>query len=311
MKEVKRLVCMLLSLVVLTLGIGYARLTDEITATGNVNFTHESLYISGVTPATNVTVSGYSETLITVTAQQGGTITLSISNPTADSHYYLNYTSASENFTLSDNMAPGAEVKSGASITFTVTFAKAGDYSIKFNFTVVPPAIQDNNDQFIASTNAIAVVNFMLNHIRFGLNAQQSNHGFKKWCTASNRVLYCLDKSVTGGNLKNEFSNIGAANIYYTLEWVSATEYYLYLYYSADADSNLGKYIVAYQQSIVYNSDVNEWVASHSAKGYAKSVKFSKGGGNQIETATDASGNDYVVWYASASELPDGAQLAS
>ena len=64
MKLVKGLVCMLLSLVVLTLGIGYAQLTDEITATGELNYVHTTLYISDMTPDAGVSVAGYSGTLI-------------------------------------------------------------------------------------------------------------------------------------------------------------------------------------------------------------------------------------------------------
>ena len=139
MKMVKGLVCMLLSLVVLTLGIGYAQLTDKITATGELNYTHTSLYISGMTPDAGVSVTGYSETLINLTAQAGGTINLSITNPTDYKHYYLDYTSAIDGFDLSENMVAGAEISSGETLTFTVAFTAGGEYIIKFNFTTVAP----------------------------------------------------------------------------------------------------------------------------------------------------------------------------
>ncbi len=57
MKLVKGLVCMLVSLVVLTLGIGYAQMNDEITAIGELNYVHTSLYISDMTPDTSVSVT--------------------------------------------------------------------------------------------------------------------------------------------------------------------------------------------------------------------------------------------------------------
>ena len=101
MKLVKGLVCMLLSLVVLTLGIGYAQLTDEITATGELNYTHASLYISDMTPDTGVTVIGYSETLINLNVTEAEkSIKIKITNPTQDPYYYLNNTSSNENFTM-------------------------------------------------------------------------------------------------------------------------------------------------------------------------------------------------------------------
>ena len=137
MKLVKGLVCMFLSFVVLTLGIGYAQLTDEITATGELNYTHTSLYFSDVTPDAGVAVTGYSETLINLTAQAGGTINLSITNPTDYKHYYSDYTSAIDGFDLSENMVAGAEIASSGTLTFTVAFTAGGEYIIKFNFTTV------------------------------------------------------------------------------------------------------------------------------------------------------------------------------
>ena len=139
MKLVKGLVCMLLSLVVLMMGIGYAQLTDEIIATGELNYVHTSLYISDMTPDTSVSVTGYSETLINLTAQVGGTINISITNPTDYKHYYSDYTSAIDGFTLSENMVAGAEIASGGTLTFTVAFTAGGEYIIKFNFTTVAP----------------------------------------------------------------------------------------------------------------------------------------------------------------------------
>ena len=139
MKLVKGLVCMLLSLVVLTLGIGYAQLTDEITATGELNYIHTTLYFSDVTPDTSVAVTGYSETTINLTAQEGGTISLSITNPTDYKYYYSGYTPVIEGLTLSENMVGGDEITSGGTLTFTVSFTTAGEHIIKFNFTKAAP----------------------------------------------------------------------------------------------------------------------------------------------------------------------------
>ena len=139
MKLVKGLVCMLVSLVVLTLGIGYAQLTDEITAIGVLNHTHTTLYFSDVTPNAGVAVKGYSETLINLTAEEGGIINLSITNPTNYKYYYLDYTSSTEGFKLSESMVVGTEIASDDTLIFTVSFFRAGEYIIKFNFTKVAP----------------------------------------------------------------------------------------------------------------------------------------------------------------------------
>ena len=92
-----------------------------------------------MTPDAGVSVTGYSETLINLTAQAGGTINLSITNPTDYKHYYLDYTSAIDGFDLSENMVAGAEISSGETLTFTVAFTAGGEYIIKFNFTTVAP----------------------------------------------------------------------------------------------------------------------------------------------------------------------------
>ncbi len=142
MKFISILIFIALSFSVLTLGIGYAEITKEISATGQINYTHQYLYISDMSAESGITVTGYSETLINLTAQEGGTITLSITNPTDYKHYYSGYKSTIEGFTLSENLAVGAEIASGETLTFTVTFTTAGDYIIKFNFTTVAPVTE-------------------------------------------------------------------------------------------------------------------------------------------------------------------------
>ncbi len=318
MKVVKCLICMLLSLVVLTIGIGFAQLTDEITATGELNYTHTSLYISSVTPNTGVTVTGYSGTLINLTSEAGKSITLTVTNPTSDEYYFLNYTSSLHSISISESELPlgKAVPASYGSITFTVTFTEAKDYSVKFNFTLIPPEIdvggdeggEGEDDGFTSSTNATAVIDFTVNHMSYGLNADINKNGFLYWCTSSNRILFCRKKSVSGANLNNEFATLGASNIYYTLEWVSETKYNLYLYYTAEADANRGKYITVYKQEIIYNSVIGEWAPADSYKGYAKAVTFDKEI-NQIELAEGSNGNDYVVWYSSKNDLPTDAEI--
>lgn len=288
---------MLLSLVVVTLGVGYAQLTDEITASGELNYTHTSLYISDMMPDTGVTVIGYSGTLINLNVSESGkSIKIKITNPTQDPYYYLNNTSSNENFTLSETLVLGAAIAaSGGTIEFTATFKETGDYSIQFVFTLVPPVLEDD-DGFISSTNATALIDFVIDNMDYGLNADTDKHAFAFWCTGSKRVLFCLDSSVSGTNLGKEYDNLEATNIYYTLEWANETTYHLYLYYSAEAvKGNIGTYIDVYKQTIVYNNTTEKWIAGDSAKGYSKVVGFDKKT-YQIEIDT-LNGNDYVVWY--------------
>lgn len=139
MKILKILIGIVLSFSTAFIGIGYAQLTDEITAIGVLTHTHTTLYFSDVTPNAGVAVKGYSETLINLTAEEGGTINLSITNPTNYKYYYLDYTSSTEGFKLSESMVVGTEIASDDTLIFTVSFFTAGEYIIKFNFTKVAP----------------------------------------------------------------------------------------------------------------------------------------------------------------------------
>ena len=139
MKLFKILISFVLSFSTALIGVGYAQLTDEITARGVLNHTHTTLYFSDVTPNAGVSVKGYSETLINLTAEEGGIINLSITNPTNYKYYYLDYTSSIEGFKLSESMVVGAEIASDDTLIFTVSFFTTGEYIIKFNFTKVAP----------------------------------------------------------------------------------------------------------------------------------------------------------------------------
>lgn len=139
MKILKILIGIVLSFSTAFIGVGYAQLTDEITAIGVLNHTHTTLYFSDVTPNAGVDVKGYFETLINLTAEEEGIINLSITNPTNYKYYYLDYTSSIEGFKLSESMVVGTEIASDDTLIFTVSFFTAGEYIIKFNFTKVAP----------------------------------------------------------------------------------------------------------------------------------------------------------------------------
>lgn len=307
MKLVKGLVCILFSLVVLMLGVGYAQSTDEITATGNVNFTHTDLYISNIDTQGSVNILGYSDTTLTLTAVKDSVMIISITNPTVDPYYYVNYTAGSYTLNLSDDdLKLGSSVAPGKTITFTVRLpAIANEQTVKFNFSLVPPTLEEpGTDTDKITTNATAIIEFALNDPKHGLNLDKLKHTFEEWCTSTNRVLFCRDNSVTGGNLNKDYGSLNAENIYYTLEWVSATKYNIYLYHSVQAEANLGKYIVVYKQEIVYNSIDKKWSIGDSFKGYGKIQTDVNGNG--IEHKINENGIEYVVWYANKDDVPNG-----
>ena len=320
MKLVKVLICVALSLSFLIIGIGFAVPNATLNFTGNVSFQHTDLYISNVTTQGNVNIIGYSGTMFTLTADQGATMTVSITNPLNDPYYYLNYTAGDHTLTTTAKL--GDAVPAGGTLNFTVTFDDVIDHEhmVKFNFTVVPPTLEEpdppvdpdnpgggGNNEDQTPSNATAAVEFVINHATRGLNADNDKHTFEQWCNEGNRILYCLDNTVSGGNLNKEFASIGAAGVYFTMEWVSSTKYNAYLYSATDATNNLGKYIVVYKQEIIFNSVDNLWVNGDSFKGYAKVVNATNGNG--IEIGEDENGKNCVVWYDNENELPNGAEI--
>lgn len=322
MKLVKVLICVALSLSFLIIGIGFAVPNATLNFTGDVSFQHTNLYISNVTTQGNVNIIGYSGTMFTLTADKGATMTVSITNPLIDPYYYLNYTAGDHTLTTTAKL--GDEVPAGGTLKFTVTFDDVIDHEhmVKFNFTAVPPTLEEpdppvdpdnpgggGNNENQTPSNATAAVEFVINNVSRGLNSGNDKHTFEQWCNEGNRILYCLDNTVSGGNLNKEFANIGAAGVYFTMEWVSSTKYNAYLYSATDATNNLGKYIVVYKQEIIFNSVDTLWVNGDSFKGYAKVVNATNGNG--IEIGEDENGKNCVVWYNSLDSLPEDAVLVT
>ena len=334
MKTAKVLLCIALSFSVLFVGIGFAAVSKTLSFSGSLDFQHTGLYISNITAGDGVAVQGYSGILINLTATQGSTMTVTVANPTEDVYYYLNYTAGDHTLELKD-ITLGSAVNPHRTITFTVTFSDEIDHAhaVKFNFTLIPPYIPpeepdepdptDPTDPTDpeptdpvtppggGTTNATAAIEFVLNHIERGLNSDANKHTFEQWCDEGDRVLHCRDNTISGGNLNNEFAAIGAQDVFFTLQWVSETQYDLYLYYSVDAtreNEENGVYITTYKQELVYNTIDALWTTGDSYKGYAKVQSEKNGYG--IEVATDQSRNEYVVWYSNINDLPDGAVVA-
>ena len=316
MKLVKVLICVALSLSFLIIGIGFAVPNATLNFTGDVSFQHTGLYISNVTTEGTVNIIGYSGTMFTLTADKGATMTVSITNPLIDPYYYLNYTAGDHTLTITAKL--GDEVPAGGTLNFTVTFDDVIDHEhmVKFNFTAVPPTLEepdppvDTDDSGGSgsgttggTTNATAALEFVIHNTDWGLNHNNTQHNFEAWCNSGNPILHCLDKNVTGNNLSNAFNDLDAQDVHYILEWVSTTQYNIYLYYAKDAiPSNEDKYLVTYKQEIVYNTTENKWMTGDSFKGYAKLIPLSK---NEKEFGIEHN-NKNVIW---ETDLPAGAEV--
>ena len=316
MKLVKVLICVALSLSFLIIGIGFAVPNATLNFTGDVSFQHTGLYISSIETTGNVNISGYSGTLLNLTADAGSTMTITVTNPLSESWYYLNYVAGEYTFTSID-IAIGKEVKgNGGTVTFTVTFpAITTQQVVQFTFVDTPSSAPGDSES--GTTNATKALEFVLNDETRGLNnIGKGKHHFENWCNSGYRILYCRDNNITGGNLKNLFDSESAGNVLFTMEWVSEGKYNLYLYYSFDVNSDdsegnpvveSGKhYVVVYKEEIVFNDSQNKWVVVDSHKGYSK-VATAKGG-NGIETGTNTNGDPCVIWHET---LPEGAILAA
>ena len=308
MKSAKILICIALSFSFLLVGVGFAQVTATLDFTGNVNFQHTRLYISNITSVNGVTITGYSGTTINLTAVAGATMTITVTNPKNDIYYYHEYIAG--NHTLTTDMKVGDSVAPGGSITFTVTFdgAITDAQIVQFNFLTVPLTFDEPGTSGDNTSNALAGLGLIIGEKgdeskdAIGLNKETNDKTFEAWCTQSNPIVHCLDTNTGGKNLNKIFAASGAADVYFTLEWVSSTKYIVYLYSAKDAIAkNVDKYIVTYKQEILYNEIEELWYASteNTFKGYAMVRPANHGYGVLVE-------DNKVTWHA---ELPSGAEV--
>ena len=308
MKSAKILICIALSFSFLLVGVGFAQVTASLDFTGNVSFQHTGLYISDIASVNGVTITGYSGTMLNLTAEAGATMTITVTNPKNDIYYYHDYIAG--NHTLTTDMKVGDSVAPGGSITFTVTFdgAITDAQIVQFNFLALPPTFTEPGTGGSDTSNALAALGLIIGKKgdtgknAIGLNMENNDKTFEAWCTQSNPILHCLDTNTGGKNLSKIFAASGAADVYFTLEWVSSKKYIVYLYSAKDAISaNEYKYIVTYKQEILYNDIDKLWYASteNTFKGYAMVRPANHGYGVEVE-------NNKVKWY---SEPPSGAEV--
>lgn len=308
MKSAKILICIALSFSFLLVGVGFAQVTATLDFTGNVNFQHTRLYISNIASVNGVDITGYSGTTMNLTAVAGATMTITVTNPMGEIYYYHDYFAG--NHTLTTDMKVGASVAPDGSITFTVTFdgAIANAQIVQFSFLTIPPSLEEPGTGGGNTSNAINALKLIIGEKgdtgkdAIGLNKENNDKTFEAWCTQSNPIIHCLDTNTGGKNLSKIFAASGAADVYFTLEWVSSTKYIVYLYSAKDAISaNEYKYIVTYKQEILYNDIEKLWYASteNTFKGYAMVRPANHEYGVEVE-------NNKVKWY---SEPPSGAEV--
>ncbi len=314
MRVPKLFILIALSFSVILAGIGFAAVSGTLDFTGKITFQYKELYISNITlpENSNVQITGYSGTVVTVnSAPAGSTMTVTITNPTEDTYYYLNYTSGCP-LGLS-GIELGTPVYSGGrTVTFDVTFTDGipNTQTIKFNFTLVPPYIPPETEppetepgetepptqppSGGGGTNATGVLEWVINDTVRGLNLDKYDKTFEAWVSQSERVRYCMENNVPGGNLAKEFPD-DAGDVRFTLEWADDNKYNIYLYFNSDAKSNVGKYITVYKQEIIYSSVDSKWTLGDSYKGYAKATSEKKDNYG-IEVGTQ-NGVESVFWY--------------
>lgn len=323
MRVPKLFILIALSFSVILAGIGFAAVSGTLDFTGNITFQYKELYISNITlpENSNVQITGYSGTVVTVnSAPAGSTMTVTVTNPTADTYYYLNYTLGDGHELGLSGIQLGTPVYSGGrTVTFTVTFTDGipDTHTIKFNFTLIPPYIPpdtepptepptepgdtepptDPQEPTVPSggnANATGVLEWVINDAVRGLNVDGYDKTFEAWVSQSERVRYCKEPNVPGGQLDKEFPK-DAGDVRFTLEWINETTYYIYLYFNSEAESNVGNYITVYRQEIIYDSIDALWSTGSSYRGYALAEHWKKDE-YCIEVGT-RNGVESVFWY--------------
>ena len=138
---------------------------------------------------------------------------------------------------------------------------------IAFEYTpdVILPGDQNATN---LHTNHYNLINSIVNHVDYGLNASKKPI-IRKLLEDGAGVVYS-DQSVSGGNLKHMLLNTSDVEaLAFVVQYSTATEFIAYTFVKNEADrDNIGNYITVYKTVIEKKS--TRWEATTSYKGEAK-----------------------------------------
>lgn len=113
-----------------------------------------------------------------------------------------------------------------------------------------------------------SMVQAIINHLKYGLNANGNQPIIHNSLKEDGAILYCED-NVQGGHLKKLFDGVSfnAGKIFFVIHRESATEYQIYTLLDKDLEKGVGTRIEVYK-TLVVKTD-GKWAATTSYKGTA------------------------------------------
>ena len=284
----KCLIYILLSLAILTLGVGYAQLSStislEATITGSMQ---KGVFISNVTEPQGVTINTYFSTVLNsevVLANSNDTKTLTITlyNNSPDNYAFdsVGYDSAiaggytNSNITFTHTLQKYQRLDANKSLEFTITFTFKSGYTpttaeslhsiLDFHFHLWGEEDNTDYESFLSS--------FLVDLNKgYGLNDKNNNQKGEEVEAAikKEKILYPHTK-IKGGNLEH-LSNGITAGLTFVYQYINDTTFYLYTYEDKYCLSSYdGEQVDCYRTTLEYNTATETWEIQSTYSGKAE-----------------------------------------
>ena len=300
------LLALALSFSILFTGVGYAKLTKTLSVTGDIYASMpNAIFISKATlkseNAAIAQVNSHAQRVLNTTVTLGNNADASVSfqiefyNNTDKDMAYVGtvydeaaYDNPGITYAVSD-VLDGQVIKKNGKLTLTLTFSYRDGVStsktlnsiIGFQFGEVIDFEQEEEDgTFVPGESYQTLIsNVLTNANRYGLNDSHKGYVIHN-ALKQNKILYSSDHT-TGGNIDKLYEALqvdSSANIDFVFEYISDTEYALYLFNRNNVAE--GQDITVYKQIFHYDSasfNPPKWVAGSALIGHAtiKEVKSS------------------------------------
>ena len=304
------LLVLVLSFSTLFTGFGYAKLTSTLLTSAQVNVTPVSdIFITNVQWQASQDavwqINSYTMRVMNTTATLGESANARVSyqveflnNTDKDMAYIrafhdsMAYDNEDIVYTIS-NVLDGQRITAGGRLTLTITFTWRDGVStdnilhavVGFQFGEAVDFEEEEEQEkedgtFEPSTSYHTLVhNILTNSNRYGLNDSHKGYVIHN-ALKSSKILYSGDHT-TGGNIDKLYEALqidSTKNIDFVFEYVSETEYVVYLFDRKNALE--GKDIMVYKQHFHYDTtsyNPGRWVEGTALRGHAviKRIKSS------------------------------------
>lgn len=288
MNVVKCLICILLSLAILTLGVGYAQLSStlssQVTVTGEMQ---KGVFISNISDVQGVTINTYFSTVLNsevvlANSNDAKTLTITLYNNSPDNYAFdsVGYDSAiaggytNSNITFTHTLQKYQKIDANKSIDFTITFEYKSGYTpttaeslqsiLDFHFHLWGEEDNTDYETFLSS---------FLVDLNKGYGLNDTDNGDKGPAVIAaikqEKILYPHTK-IKGGNLEH-LSNGITEGLTFIYEYVSDNTFYLYTYENKYCVSSYdGDQVDCYKTILDYNTATEKWEISVTYSGRAK-----------------------------------------